>query len=224
RRGGRRERRPDPGPASGSLRRGSAGPGDAEDVGTRTQTGLEIVERILDPEKSPGLEQDQSDMDRLVDTVVCSWVNSTNFKVVLLGMDILSPLSFSLSSLSLRGSSGDGHSLCSGHSAAGSLQDSSGHSSAQPHHRLGDAKDQVRDQDQALLLKIMDQAANPQFVWERMMGGFKHKNSRTREGLCLLPHRHAQCVSDSSSSPQTPPFRLRLLPLPMRLLPPKLTL
>lgn len=28
--------------------------------------------------------------------------------------------------------------------------------------RLGDAKDQVRDQDQALLLKIMDQAANPQ--------------------------------------------------------------
>ncbi|TWW63904.1 CLIP-associating protein 1-B [Takifugu flavidus] len=51
--------------------------------------------------------------------------------------------------------------------------------------RLGDAKDQVRDQDQALLLKIMDQAANPQFVWERMMGGFKHKNNRTREGLCL---------------------------------------
>lgn len=28
--------------------------------------------------------------------------------------------------------------------------------------RLGDAKDQVRDQAQALLLKIMDQAANPQ--------------------------------------------------------------
>lgn len=30
--------------------------------------------------------------------------------------------------------------------------------------RLGDAKDQVRDQDQTLLLKIMDQAANPQVV------------------------------------------------------------
>lgn len=28
--------------------------------------------------------------------------------------------------------------------------------------RLGDAKDQVRDQDQMLLLKIMEQAANPQ--------------------------------------------------------------
>lgn len=28
--------------------------------------------------------------------------------------------------------------------------------------RLGDAKDSVREQDQTLLLKIMDQAANPQ--------------------------------------------------------------
>ena len=28
--------------------------------------------------------------------------------------------------------------------------------------RLGDAKDQVRDQDQTLLIKIMDQAAIPQ--------------------------------------------------------------
>lgn len=28
--------------------------------------------------------------------------------------------------------------------------------------RLGDSKDQVREQDQALLLKVMDQSANPQ--------------------------------------------------------------
>ncbi|KAK5620464.1 CLIP-associating protein 1 [Crenichthys baileyi] len=51
--------------------------------------------------------------------------------------------------------------------------------------RLGDAKDQVREQDQTLLLKIMDQAASPQYVWDRMLGGFKHKNNRTREGVCL---------------------------------------
>ncbi|KAM9248949.1 CLIP-associating protein 1 [Dugong dugon] len=31
----------------------------------------------------------------------------------------------------------------------------------------------------------MDQAANPQYVWDRMLGGFKHKNFRTREGICL---------------------------------------
>ncbi|KAF5905136.1 CLIP-associating protein 1-A-like isoform X3, partial [Clarias magur] len=51
--------------------------------------------------------------------------------------------------------------------------------------RLGDAKDQVRDQAQTLLLKIMDQAANPQYVWDRMLGGFKHKNNRTREAVCF---------------------------------------
>ncbi len=31
--------------------------------------------------------------------------------------------------------------------------------------RLGDAKDQVRDQDQTLLLKIMEQAVTPQVVF-----------------------------------------------------------
>ncbi|KAJ7401807.1 CLIP-associating protein 1 [Pitangus sulphuratus] len=51
--------------------------------------------------------------------------------------------------------------------------------------RLGDSKDSVREQDQTLLLKIMEQAANPQYVWDRMLGGFKHKNFRTREGICL---------------------------------------
>ncbi|KAG6937891.1 cytoplasmic linker associated protein 1 [Chelydra serpentina] len=51
--------------------------------------------------------------------------------------------------------------------------------------RLGDAKDSVREQDQALLLKIMEQATNPQYVWDRLLGGFKHKNFRTREGICL---------------------------------------
>ncbi|KAK5891034.1 hypothetical protein CgunFtcFv8_018328 [Champsocephalus gunnari] len=92
-------------------------------------------------------------------------VNTTFTRgVVLLGMDILSAL---VSRLQERFRTQVGTVLPS-------LMD-----------RLGDAKDQVREQDQALLLKIMDQAANPQFVWERMMGGFKHKNNRTREGLCL---------------------------------------
>lgn len=52
-----------------------------KDVGTRIQTGPEILDLILDQEKSPDLEQDQSAMDRIVDTVVCSWVNSSNYKV-----------------------------------------------------------------------------------------------------------------------------------------------
>ncbi|CAN9498411.1 unnamed protein product [Ophioblennius macclurei] len=135
-----------------------------KDVGRRLQVGQEVIDAILDQEKSSDLEQDQSVLDRMVDAVASSWVNSSNFKVVLLGMDILSAL---VSRLQERFRTQVGTVLPS-------LID-----------RLGDAKDQVRDQDQALLLKIMDQAANPQYVWERMMGGFKHKNNRTREGLCL---------------------------------------
>ncbi|XP_037617866.1 CLIP-associating protein 1-like isoform X17 [Sebastes umbrosus] len=135
-----------------------------KDLGKRLQVGQEITELILDEDKSPDMEQDQTMLDRMVDAVASSWVNSSNFKVVLLGMDILSAL---VSRLQDRFRTQVGTVLPS-------LID-----------RLGDAKDQVRDQDQALLLMIMDQAANPQYVWERMMGGFKHKNNRTREGLCL---------------------------------------
>ncbi|XP_078099401.1 CLIP-associating protein 1-B-like isoform X9 [Sander vitreus] len=135
-----------------------------KDLGKRLQVGQEIMELILDEEKCPDMEQDQTVLDRMVDTVASSWVNSSNFKVVLFGMDILSAL---VTRLQERFRTQVGTVLPS-------LID-----------RLGDAKDQVRDQDQALLLKIMDQAANPQYVWERMMGGFKHKNNRTREGLCL---------------------------------------
>ncbi|KAK2857142.1 hypothetical protein Q5P01_005877 [Channa striata] len=135
-----------------------------KDLGKRLQVGPEVIELVLAEDKCPELEQDQAALDRMVDAVAGSWVNSSNFKVVLLGMDILSAL---VNRLQERFRTQVGTVLPS-------LID-----------RLGDAKDQVRDQDQALLLKIMDQAANPQYVWERMMGGFKHKNNRTREGLCL---------------------------------------
>ncbi|XP_038588332.1 CLIP-associating protein 1-like isoform X10 [Micropterus salmoides] len=135
-----------------------------KDLGKRLQVGQDIIEMIMDEEKTPELDQDQTMLDRMVEAVASSWVNSSNFKVVLLGMDILSAL---VSRLQEKFRTQVGTVLPS-------LID-----------RLGDAKDQVRDQDQALLLKIMDQAANPQYVWERIIGGFKHKNNRTREALCL---------------------------------------
>ncbi|XP_045905808.1 CLIP-associating protein 1-B-like isoform X13 [Micropterus dolomieu] len=135
-----------------------------KDLGKRLQVGQDIIELIMDEEKTPELDQDQTMLDRMVEAVASSWVNSSNFKVVLLGMDILSAL---VSRLQEKFRTQVGTVLPS-------LID-----------RLGDAKDQVRDQDQALLLKIMDQAANPQYVWERIIGGFKHKNNRTREALCL---------------------------------------
>ncbi|XP_046714455.1 CLIP-associating protein 1-like isoform X4 [Silurus meridionalis] len=135
-----------------------------KDLGRRLQVGQEIIDYILDRQKSHDLEQDQTMLDRMVDSVATSWVNSSNFKVALLGMDIVSAL---VTRLQNRFKS---QIL----TVLPSLTD-----------RLGDAKDQVRDQAQALLLKIMDQAANPQYVWDRMLGGFKHKNNRTREAVCF---------------------------------------
>ncbi|NWY25280.1 CLAP2 protein, partial [Pheucticus melanocephalus] len=51
--------------------------------------------------------------------------------------------------------------------------------------RMGDAKDQVREQAQNLILKLMSEAAPPMYIWERLAVGFKHKNYRSREGVCL---------------------------------------
>ncbi|XP_054909065.1 CLIP-associating protein 1a isoform X36 [Poeciliopsis prolifica] len=135
-----------------------------KDVGRRLQVGQEVIDYILDRNKSPELEQDQTALDKMVDAVASSWVNSSNFKVNLLGLDLLSAL---VTRLQDRFRTHIGTVLPS-------LMD-----------RLGDARDQVREQDQVLLLKIMEQAASPQYVWDRMLGGFKHKNNRTREGVCL---------------------------------------
>ncbi|XP_071211394.1 CLIP-associating protein 1a isoform X9 [Salvelinus alpinus] len=135
-----------------------------KDLGRKVQVGQELIDYIMDKEKSQDLEQDQTALDRMVDGIATTWVNSSNFKVALLGIDLLSAL---VTRLQDRFRNHVGTVLAS-------LID-----------RLGDSKDQVRDQDQILLLKIMEQAASPQYVWDRMLGGFKHKNNRTREGVCL---------------------------------------
>ncbi|KAK5861533.1 hypothetical protein PBY51_022924 [Eleginops maclovinus] len=135
-----------------------------KDMGRRLQVGQEIIDYILDKEKSHDLEQDQTVLDKMIDGIASSWVNCSNFKVALLGLDLLSALVTRLQE-KFRAHVG---------TVLPSLID-----------RLGDSKDQVREQDQTVLLKIMEQAASPQYVWDRMLGGFKHKNNRTREGVCL---------------------------------------
>ncbi|XP_038645962.1 LOW QUALITY PROTEIN: CLIP-associating protein 1a [Scyliorhinus canicula] len=135
-----------------------------KDMGRRLQIAQELIEYITDRQKSHDLEQDQSMLDRMVDGLAAGWVNSSNFKVALFGIEILSTLITRLQD----------HFKTHVGTVLPSLID-----------RLGDAKDPVREQDQILLLKIMELAATPQYVWERMLGGFKHKNFRTREGICL---------------------------------------
>ncbi|XP_042620050.1 CLIP-associating protein 1 isoform X20 [Cyprinus carpio] len=135
-----------------------------KDVARRLQMGSELIDYITDADKCHDLESDQTALDKMVDGIATSWVNSSNFKLALMGMDLLSALVTRLQDR-FRPQVG---------TVLPSLID-----------RLGDAKDQVRDQDQTLLLKIMEQSASPQYIWDRMLGGFKHKNNRTREGVCL---------------------------------------
>ncbi|XP_061852419.1 CLIP-associating protein 2 isoform X4 [Colius striatus] len=134
-----------------------------KDVGRRMQVGQELLEYLNDPTKSPDLEQDLQRLDKVIDELT-AWVNSSNFKVALLGLDVLGAF---VDRLSGRFKSYIGTVL-------------------QPLiDRMGDAKDQVREQAQNLILKLMDEAAPPMYIWERLAVGFKHKNYRSREGVCL---------------------------------------
>ncbi|XP_042587619.1 CLIP-associating protein 1a isoform X30 [Cyprinus carpio] len=135
-----------------------------KDVARRLQMGPELIDYITEADKCHDLESDQTALDKMVDGIATSWVNSSNFKLALLGMDLLSALVTRLQDR-FRPQVG---------TVLPSLID-----------RLGDAKDQVRDHDQTLLLKIMELAATPQYIWDRMLVGFKHKNNRSREGVCL---------------------------------------
>ncbi|XP_054033082.1 CLIP-associating protein 2 isoform X8 [Dryobates pubescens] len=134
-----------------------------KDVGRRMQVGQELLEYLGDPARSTDLEQDQQRLDKVIDELT-AWVNSSNFKVALLGLDVLGAL---VDRLSGRFKSYIGTVLLP-------LID-----------RMGDAKDQVREQAQNLIVKLMDKAAPPMYIWERLAVGFKHKNYRSREGVCL---------------------------------------
>ncbi|XP_073786781.1 CLIP-associating protein 2 isoform X11 [Danio rerio] len=134
-----------------------------KDVTRRLQVGPELIDYLSDPQRSLDVEQDKPRLDKTIDELT-GWVNSSNFKVALLGIDIVSAFVDRLTDR-FRGYIG---------TVVPALVD-----------RLGDAKDQVRDQAQGLILKLMDQTATPMYVWERLFPGFKHKNFRSREGICF---------------------------------------
>ncbi|XP_065521490.1 CLIP-associating protein 2 isoform X9 [Lathamus discolor] len=134
-----------------------------KDVARRMQVGQELLEYLSDPARCSEVEQDLQRLDKVIDELT-AWVNSSNFKVALLGLDVLGAF---VDRLSGRFKSYIGTVLLP-------LID-----------RMGDAKDQVREQAQNLILKLMDEAAPPMHIWERLAVGFKHKNYRSREGVCL---------------------------------------
>uniref|UniRef100_A0A674K9J9 TOG domain-containing protein n=1 Tax=Terrapene triunguis TaxID=2587831 RepID=A0A674K9J9_9SAUR len=96
-----------------------------KDVSRRMQIGQELLEYLADPSRSTDLEQDQQRLDKVIDELI-GWVNSSNFKVALVGLDVLGAFVDRLS--------GHFKSYC---------------------------------------------------IWDRLAVGFKHKNYRSREGVCL---------------------------------------
>lgn len=52
-----------------------------KDVGKRLQVGQELIDYFSDKQKSADLEHDQTMLDKLVDGLATSWVNSSNYKV-----------------------------------------------------------------------------------------------------------------------------------------------
>nr|XP_027788015.1 CLIP-associating protein 2 isoform X1 [Marmota flaviventris] len=134
-----------------------------KDVGSRLQVGQELVLYLSSPGAIPDLGDDLSRLGKTVDALT-GWVGSSNYRVSLMGLEILSAF---VDRLSTRFKSYVAMVIVA-------LID-----------RMGDAKDKVRDEAQALILKLMDQVAPPMYVWEQLTSGFKHKNFRSREGVCL---------------------------------------
>uniref|UniRef100_A0A8C3A5S6 Cytoplasmic linker associated protein 2 n=1 Tax=Cyclopterus lumpus TaxID=8103 RepID=A0A8C3A5S6_CYCLU len=153
-----------------------------KDVTRRLQVGQDLIDYLNDPNRSPDVEQDKPRLDKTMDELT-GWVNSSNFKVALVGIDICGAFVERLGER-FRGYLG---------TVLPALVD-----------RLGDGKDQVRENSQAVILRCMEQTASPMYVWERLLPGFKHKNFRSREGICL-------CLSATLSTYGAQPLSLSKL-------------
>ncbi|XP_029337737.1 CLIP-associating protein 2 isoform X9 [Mus caroli] len=134
-----------------------------KDVSGRLQAGEELLLYLGAPGAIPDLEDDPSRLAKTVDALT-RWVGSSNYRVSLLGLEILSAF---VDRLSTRFKSYVTM-------VTTALID-----------RMGDVKDKVREEAQNLTLKLMDEVAPPMYVWEQLASGFKHKNFRSREGMCL---------------------------------------
>ncbi|XP_035658510.1 CLIP-associating protein 1-like isoform X1 [Branchiostoma floridae] len=132
---------------------------------TKRLAVAEVLVAYLQEHSSP-LPADSSLMGRLVDGLA-AWLNTSNFKICLNGMEVISHLIVRLKE-KFR------HHI---NTVLPPLID-----------RLGDSKDQVREQAQELILRLMEPVSSPQYVFERMMGAFGHRNFRVREEvlICLV--------------------------------------
>lgn len=130
-----------------------------QDTKKRLQLGSDILNYLEIPTNSVETE----DLGFFIDSLV-SWLNSSNFKVAQNGLEILGILTEKLKE--------DFKPYISTVFSAAV-------------DRLGDSKDQVREQAKAFLLKLMSDVTTPQHVFERLVPAFGHRNWRVREEVMV---------------------------------------
>uniref|UniRef100_A0A8C9XVC7 Cytoplasmic linker associated protein 2 n=1 Tax=Sander lucioperca TaxID=283035 RepID=A0A8C9XVC7_SANLU len=135
-----------------------------KDVTRRLQVGQDLIDYLNDPHRSPDVEQDKPRLDKTIDELT-GWVNSSNFKVALLGIDICGAFVDRL---------GERFKTYLA-TVLPALVD-----------RLGDGKDQVRENSQAVILRCMEQTASP-MVREASIAAlvdvYRHVGERVRADL-----------------------------------------
>ncbi|XP_067126755.1 CLIP-associating protein 1-like isoform X1 [Centruroides vittatus] len=131
----------------------------SQDTKKRLQLGSDILNYLEVPTNPVETE----DLGSFIDSLVL-WLNSSNCKVAQNGLEILTILTERLKE-NFR------HYISIVFSAAVD--------------RLGDSKDQVREQAKTFLLKLMSDVASPQYIFEKLVPAFSHRNWRVREEVMI---------------------------------------
>ncbi|XP_031566789.1 CLIP-associating protein 1-like isoform X2 [Actinia tenebrosa] len=131
-----------------------------------TQKRLKAAEELSNYLSEPSNDIEFGGYDKLIDGLI-AWVNSSNFRVSLSGLDILHQIVDKIGP-------GFKNSLLPVVPAIT--------------ERLGDSKQQVRDHAQDLIQKFMYPVSTPQHVLEHLVPAFSHKAWRVREEVlhCLV--------------------------------------
>ncbi|KAL1426601.1 hypothetical protein MTO96_018183 [Rhipicephalus appendiculatus] len=130
----------------------------SQDTKKRLQLGATLLSYLEDPLNLV----DCTEMGAVIDGLV-SWLNSSNSKVAQNGLEILSILAERLKE--------DFRPYISTVISAAI-------------DRMGDSKDSVREQAKFFTMKLMT-VSSPQYILEKMMPAFSHKNFRIREEVLL---------------------------------------
>ncbi|XP_076338246.1 CLIP-associating protein 1-B-like isoform X2 [Tachypleus tridentatus] len=130
-----------------------------QDTKKRIQLGEDIISYLENPSNTIECEEFGDFIDS-----VASWVNNSNFKVSQNGLTILGLVADRMKD--------DFRPYIS--TVLSATVD-----------RMGDSRDQVRQQAKKFLLKLMSDVSSPQHMFEKLMPVFSHKNWKVREEMLI---------------------------------------